>query len=275
MLLLLLPGCPPQKIEVAPRPDVMPTYRELATGYNANLTDLHRLWSRAVVDFHWQDDDGRKHHERGDGHLIIALPDKLALTLGKAGIDFLWIGCNEKSYWFFNLQDEGKVYFGQHANVGRPGSRGLPGGIHPLMLPYLMGMVPIDAENDPPAPAVEWVEGRFVIEPPNLGLRISLDGKTRVPVRIDLLDRAGQSLLVSRLAQYQVVRLEGKPSSQWPGLPNQVEIQTVGQYGKVALRLADMTDNSDRIKPRIFDFNVLLKIHKPAERIDLDADVSP
>ncbi len=267
---LSIVGCPPRGPEQEVRPPLtIPPYRDLALRYNVNTTGLEKVWSRATVDFNWRDDKG-KHHERGEGNLILILPDRLALSVGKLGNTVFWVGFDSEQYWFFDLQGDGTVMVGRHENAGKPTTKPLPVPVHPLLWPTLMGLMTLDPDASPANPAVEVVDGLYVIEPPGTGLRLALDPVTALPRRIDLLDARGHSLVTARLTEHQRMNIAGLTPAAQPWVPTRIELQNVGQDGTVRLRLTDLTDDPTRIRDRAFDLEKLIKAHKPKERIDLD-----
>ncbi len=272
LLALLLTGCPPQRPDVVRQPPLtIPPYRELALRYNVNTAGLEKLWSRATVDFNWRDEKG-KHHQQGEGNLIMVLPDKLALSVGKLGNTVFWVGYDAQRYWLFDLQDDGVVMVGRHENLSKLTTRSLPVPVHPLLWPTLMGFVHLDPEAVPSEPAVEVIDGLYVIEPPNTSLRLALDPVTALPRRIDLLNARGQSVVIARLSEHQRMNIAGLAPAAQPWVPTRIELQNVGQDGTVKLRLSDLTDDTDRIRDKAFDLEKLIKAHKPKERIDLDAE---
>jgi hypothetical protein len=103
-----------------------PSYTQLVKRYNDNVRALDRVWTSTEVHVRWENEDGKQRSEHGDGHLIMARPRKVALTVGKLGNTILWAGSNEHGYWLFDTRDEGTVFYGRYENLNKPCSRSLP-----------------------------------------------------------------------------------------------------------------------------------------------------
>src|SRR5690606_20224884 len=128
--------------------------------YNANLQRLERVWSRATVELRWRE-DGKRRLEQGEGHLILALPDRLAMSIGKLGGVSLWAGADKDHYWLFNLLDanDKHVHVGMHA-LARVGDQRGPLPFRPIDLPRLLGLVTLDP-NVAPKPKVHRLDGNW------------------------------------------------------------------------------------------------------------------
>jgi len=270
IFLLVLASCqtPPTTVQ---QPKHLPTYQELATRYNRNLQRIDRLWARAVVELRWHDEQG-KHFEQGDGHLIIVLPDQLALSIGKLGNTLFWAGCNPQEYWWFDLQDQPALYFGFHANHALHTSEQLPLSVQPIDLIRLLGILPL-APNPPTPPQVVWADGGYLIQPPNTGSRLLIDPQTTHPTRIELLDPSGEVALVSHLSRWQRMDIKGVPPGGLPFVATRFEMSLVDEYGSMTVFLSDPTDGQtgNQIKGSLFDLEYLRGVFKPIQEIDLDA----
>lgn len=261
-----------------PPPAVLPSFVEIVQRYNANLERVDRLWARAVVELEWRE-KGKRRFEQGEGHLIMVLPDRVALTIGKLGQDGFWAGCDAERYWLFDLRGERVVHVGKHAWADKPCVRSLGLPVMPMELPRLLGLTTIDPEHEPVAPAVEWIHGSLVIEPVGHSSRLFLDPVTARPVRIDLLDETGHSRVTCRLTQYEPMPVAGAAPGAYPHIATRAVITITGaglqeRSGKATLHLADPTDGreEDRIREKAFDFDALIKAHKPSVIDLLDRD---
>ncbi len=269
LLVLLLPAC--QGFQNADREqpsESLPSYRELVERYNANLDRLTKVWASAAMRAEGYEEGG-KGFAQGEGELIVVLPDKLALRIGKLGATTLWAGSDGERYWLFELQDEKLARVGRHDGpAAREGLGELPA--RPNDLLRLWGVQRIDPDRAPPAPAVERVEGLWVIEPPGTQLRIAIDPATGLAQRIDLLDASGKSVVMSRLARHRPVELEGVPPGGWPRVAMVIEVRSPDHPGKITLSLSD--PHEQEIKPAVFDFESLVRALKvpPQHVVDLD-----
>ena len=106
-MLITLTGCTPERVKVRTR-DIDPSdVRGLLLKHNANLAGLDRLWARSVVEIQWRTADKKERFEQGDGNVVIVLPSKLALSVGKLGNTLLWAGGDAERYWLFDLKGDG------------------------------------------------------------------------------------------------------------------------------------------------------------------------
>ena len=251
--------------------DNWPDYGQLVDRYNSNIEAVDQLWARSKVSVVWRDAKGKKRHEQGDGNVIVVRPRRVVLTVGKLGNIGLWAGCNESEYWLFDLQEK-VAYVGRHKNVGMAGSKPFPLPIRPEQVPYILGMMPLDRNLVPAAPAVEQLKGYALIQPPGLGLRMLINPQTGRVVRIDLLDKQGNSTIVSKLSDYQTVQVVDPPLGQIPQMPSKAEIYVIDGQARMTLKLSHLSDGRGKnsIQDRAFMFGRLIKAHKPEHVILLD-----
>ncbi|MEM7624699.1 MAG: hypothetical protein AAF333_03620 [Planctomycetota bacterium] len=243
----------------------LPSYRELVQQYNQNGPALERVWARTKVELRWRDEKNRKRRESGDGRLIFERPLNTAWTVEVLGDIKLWAGSDSRGFWLFDRLNDGTAYYGQY---DRPLARPLPLPVQPEAVPYLLGLMPLDPGRVPASPAVELFNGYCVIEPPGLNLRMMLDPQTARPVRIDLTDAAGASVLVCRLSGEVAVEREG---SDPVTLPETAELYPVGDESRMTVKLKRPSTDESRFKPKLFDFERLAKSMKPKEVVDLNA----
>ncbi|MBB6431145.1 hypothetical protein [Algisphaera agarilytica] len=242
----------------------MPNYAELVGRYNQNATALERVWARTKVEMRWRDGKNRKRRESGDGRLIFERPLNTAWTVELLGDVKLWAGSDVNGFWMFDLLDERRAYYGRY---GQPLVQPLPLPVQPEAVPFLLGLMPIDASRRPSAPEVEVFNGYFVIEPPALNLRLMLDPVTARPVRIDLTDTTGGSVLTCILTGEIAVTNEAELEVY---LPETAELYPQGDESRLTVTFKSATSNEDKIKRKWFDFDGLAKALKPKEVIDLN-----
>lgn len=240
---------------------------ELVGRYNANLEGLDRLWARTEVSLRFLDADGNPRFERGDGKLIFVRPDHVAITLGKLNQTVLWAGGDDERYWMFDLTGGGVAYVGRHDNIERLDTQQLPLPIYPDEVPYLLGLEPIDE-----AVILGEERGYVVLQPVDTNLLIMVNPRSGRPARIDVVGRNDRSVLVSRLYDYQPMRIDGEPESAWPKVATRAEFAALDADASFKLSLTDMTDGvrKNRIRERAFDFDTLVEAFKPSRVIDLD-----
>ncbi|MEM9915557.1 MAG: hypothetical protein AAF911_11390 [Planctomycetota bacterium] len=242
----------------------VPDYAELVGRYNANAAALERVWARTKVELRWRDAKDRNRRESGDGRLIFERPLNTAWTVEVLGDVKLWAGSDVNGVWVFDLLDDRRVYYGAY---GQPLARPLPVPVQPEAVPYLLGLMPIDASRRPSPPEVELFNGYFVIEPPGLNLRLMLDPATARPVRIDLTDPSGASALTCILTGEVAVTSDIDAEVF---LPEKAELYPQGDESRMTVTFRSATSNADKIKRKWFDFEGLAKALKPKELIDLN-----
>lgn len=275
-ILLVLTGCPPTHTRPDLLPDPiartgpLPTYDEIVERYNANLAGLDQLWSTSVVAVRWTDEDGDRQFEQGEGNFIYGGPQRVALTVGKLGNTILWAGSNEQRYWLFDLRDRGVGHVGAHANVGRPCTRQLPVPVSSANVPHLLGLLPLATGEG----EVGTVRGYLAVRPAELNVRMLLHPQTYLPVRVDLLDERGESVVIVRLSEHEPVEMQGRPRAAGARVATRTEFYVLQEDAQLSLRLNNMVggERVEKVNPRAFDFDALLRAYSPAEVIDLDED---
>jgi hypothetical protein len=262
----------PDPIETA---GPLPTYTELIERYNQTTRPLGRVWAEARVDLVWRDDKGKKKSEHGDGRFMFVSPDKVALQIEEFGRGF-WAGGDGARYWLFDLQKQRVAYVGRFENIDKLDAQDFPLPVKPGDLLYVLGLVPIDPAIVPESPGVERVAGYYLVEPPGLGLRMLLDPQTARPVRVDLLNAAGESTVKCVLSE-PVELKAGKDDEDGhePVMHRVVEVYVLGQEARMTLKLKGLTTQGTRIKGAHFDFEILKRVMKPDQTVDLDARAAP
>lgn len=257
----------------------LPSYAEAVRRYNENAAKVDRLWSRAVATIEWMDEKGERRIEQGDDCFVVYVaPDRFALSLGKLGKTLLWAGCDAERYWVLNAQDPRHAYVGRHEHVGKACTQPLPmvGGVHPRDVMRLMGVEPINPELLPDEPAVEWLDGQWMIEPPGMGTRLLIDPKTGFATRIDLIDGAGVSRILCRLSHVETLTAYRVPTGGPAKIATRMTIELPDGRGAVRLTISNPTDGraDDRINDRMFDFDRLRRVLKISdeETTSLDRD---
>lgn len=278
-LLASLTGCPPAGSgPKLARPEVLPSYREVVRGYNANAGRIPRLWARAVAEVQWEQ-NGKHRFEQGDGILAVVTPDRSAFSLGKLGNPLFWAGTNEERYWLLDLRDARIAYVGHRRNPPAPPENGkLPVPIYPPDLIRVLGIGPIPEPADEAAgaattrtpSAVGWENG-LVIEPPGTSTRYILDPVTFLPSRIELVDAQGEPRLIAYLKSFEPVKLSGLPPGGLPRLATRIEILLPETAGKMTLFLSDASDGPGKIDDAAFDLEKVKRTFRPRTVEDLDA----
>ena len=283
VIIACITGCQPKEDWAQP-PKHTPSVSELLATHNANTSRIQRLWARAVVELRWRDDDG-KHFEQGEGNLLAVLPDRIALSIGKLGHTMFWIGCDPQMYWLFDLRDQRVLYIGRHQLAAKSRPDALPLPISPRDLIRLLGVLPI-APDTVTTPVPQWTahtptEAGYIItthptHPLEQPTSYLLDPRTARPIRIQLIDQQNNRTITALLSRWERMTLNGVPPGGHPSVSTRIKINDPNHDGTATLFLADVSDGveDNRIKPKAFDLERLIKALKPERIVDLDAQAA-
>lgn len=251
----------PERLGPAPiQTTDVPDYGDLVRAYNANAGAVDRVYVKTGVEMRWREDNGRERRESGDGRLIFRRPLDTALTVEVLGDVKVWAGSDDRAFWMFDLIDTKTAY---HGDYSKPIRRRLPLPIQPEVMPYLLGLMPLDPDHRPAEPQVELVDGYAVIEPPGLNLRMQLHPDTGRPTRVDLTDAQGASFLSAVLTG----ELEVPPSSATGSgaiVPAKIELYPRGDASRMTVTLKTARDPS-RIRGTWFRFEDLRTKLRPGK----------
>ncbi|HYC99772.1 MAG TPA: hypothetical protein VEB22_00965 [Phycisphaerales bacterium] len=277
--LACLGACSPSKdeprgVELPTRTIPGPPYAEVAARYNANAAHLHQLFAPVTVRLEYDDKEGNRRTDQGEGRLQIIQPDHLAMSVGKVGETFFRLGSDSQRYWWFDLSGKTRVMFiGDHANYARSHARRVGVVVAPLDLVRLLGIVPLPKTGQTQMSA----DGRSV------GIVTELDGTagsvgrqrtwidpaTALPTKIELFNAAGECELVADLSNPDSVEITD--SAVRPRVNTRVRIAHTGSNSLITLDLSDMQDGVGRMVPQAFDPTVLAKQLRAEKIYDLDA----
>lgn len=257
-----------------------PTYADAARDYNRTVDFLDRISARANILITYYDEEGKEKTEDPEGRLQIIRPNKLALSLGKAGQILFWFGCDPEQYWWIDLSEKGKrlAAVGRHEKFDDATAAriGLP--IKPLDLIRMIGIV----KMDPVAKgATQWSnDGKLVgITAPiaDRGYqRTWVEPKSMRPVTIEIFDRSRNLILVAEHTGDESVEfnrdLPGAAFSH-SRVASRIEITHLEREGhpetKARLTMTGVRDGP--ISDKAFDLSVLLDKYPVDKTIDLDA----
>lgn len=285
VLLVLLSGCH--------RPDTLTTadgfispltpadisYEELAAQYNAAIEPVTTLWSRADIDIEWieVDDDGDRNYrsESGNGKFIMRRGGpyhETAMTVEKLGKIYLWAGSNTTNYYLFDRVDGDNktLYVGAHGALGRSKPYPLP--IHPSMVPTLLGLEPLPTvlPKGETSTTIDLYGEQYLLNMPELGLRMLIDPQTARPTRVDLTDARGYSVLTAKLSG----RMSIDDAALGDGSPaiicDKAEVYVSGYESRFTLDFQSATTSPRKIRDQMFDLEALKKALKPDKIESLD-----
>ncbi len=274
-IILASVGCAPRQRGVVKREAPPPSFEDVVQVYNERAERLDRVWGRAVVELKYRDEKDRRQREQGEGHLQIRQPHEFALSVGKLGETYAWLGCDEERFWFFDRFDEPRVTVGRHDNVGRVCAEPLSLPADPAQMIDLMGITPIPLDSDG---RTAWSEdGRWlVVSYVRAGAieRIYLDSETMLPNRIEFLAPDGTVDLVSVLENNSPVE-QGDEGGFYPRMASRIDIMHVSSEAQVIIHLADLEDGSTgrgKLRDGAFEFETLVGAFAPRDYHVLDRD---
>jgi hypothetical protein len=255
--------------------DTPMAYQEAARSYNRSVDYLDRVQARVNILLTYFDEDGKERHEDPEGRLQIVRPNKLALSLGKAGQVLFWFGCDPEQYWWLDLSEKNKriAAIGKHEKFDDSTAQriGLP--IKPLDLIRLLGVVKMDVTA---RGATQWSDdGKLLgITAPvaDRGFqRTWVDPRDMHPVTVEIFDRQRNPVLVAEHTGEEFVEL----TRDLPGvgvaqvrMPGRVEITHLQTKTKARITLTGVKDGP--ISEKAFDLSVILDKYPVDRTIDLD-----
>jgi hypothetical protein len=262
-------------VERGPAPD----YGAVAVSYNQRVERLASLIAPAVVRFTYRDEEGHWTTDQGEGTLQVVRPDRVALSIGKAGKRLFWFGCDAERYWWFDLVDKRIASVGRHDRFDpdRPGGPGLA--ISPLDVALLLSIspLPVPAADEPAAGATQWSEdGRW------LGVttrtdsdgyqRLWLDPTTLEPAKVELFSPDRVLVVVADLGDYRHVRITGY-GGVGPRVPARLVALHQPSGTVIRLDLSAIEDGSGKVSPAAFEFEALRRLLQVERVVDLDEGV--
>jgi hypothetical protein len=266
-------------------PGPLPEYRAVAEGYNRRLVNLDRLWTYTSVRFWVVDEEGKERTEVLDGRLQLILPLCLSLRLDKVNSTYALLGSNAERYWWIELGDEPRAFWGAHAAVSDEtlarvgGEGGLP--VHPLDMIELLGITPLPMPGGGVGvgdePEVSWsADGRWlrVTVPGRVGLRrIWVDPATFEASKVELLHATADGMQVAAWSDVSGhVRVEMSMNRIEPLMPGRITMHLPG--ARVELRIDFPKNDGRRPKEDAFEFERLLKQYR-VRRVECVDDPRP
>ncbi len=269
---LLLSGCAHDRPATpeGPPTDMIPEMdaREAITTWNTRVERLERLWARVTVVVDTVDGAGKAVTEQAEGHLQVERPRGVALSLGKLGETYLYLGSNDERYWWIDVVDRENraAVTGRHDAVTMEKAARLGVPVHPLELVEVLGLTPIGVGVGEGA----VVRGATITTTTATGGRVVrvLDPTTYEPVRIDVLDRAGEMVLSASHEAYQLASVRDDTRVR-PRVPGRVIVEAPTVPATVRLALYDPENKA--IRAIAFDFEGLLRAFRVETVYDLDA----
>jgi hypothetical protein len=260
LLLLLAAGC--RGPQAGPGGEV-PAWAALAEAHNRRIDGLGQVYADGVVELRWTDDRGRR-FEQGDVEVWLALPDRAAIDVTKFGERLLWVGCDARQAWVFEFDKKAGTALRRAGRDGpsEAGGDDLP--VDPAIIIALAGL-----DRLPPADGTvvrdesrdAWVLSPGAHAAP---IRVYLDRRTLLPLRVELLDEHGAIACSSRIdpRRYEPLRRDGIPVASGALFPTLLD--AAGSDGRSAIKLSLRDPGPDPAPQGYFDLDWLSGRFQPA-----------
>jgi hypothetical protein len=270
-------GCAQQRDEAAVVRSAAPPYAEVAAQFNQRVERLGRVWGQATVQIRYNDADGDRRWEQGEGFLTLQRPDRVALSVGKLGETLFWLGGDGERYWWLDLSSKPKrATSGRYDGPARRGGLstrlgGLAATISPKDLFALLAIEPLPTEGG----VSRWsADGRW------LGLETAWAGTGRRVVwvipgtleaqKVELFsDASGPAVLSAVLTVYEPVDQVGDSRIR-PQVPGRAVITHTESGTELRLALSGLDNQPRRFPPAAFKLEEIIKTFPVDEAVDLD-----
>lgn len=261
----------PGAVNTAP----LPSYADMARRYNERIEPLSKLFARANIRLTYFDENGEQKTEEPEGRLQIVRPDRLALSLGKAGQIIFWFGCDPTTYWWFDLSDSSNriLAYGKHEKYTDEIGKRIGIAMRPLDLIRVLGIVPLDPAG---AGATQWSkDGKRIGITSALGTRgferIWVNPATDMPISIEIFDPQKKLVLTAKHEGEEPIELASGRFR--PPIAAQITVEHHASKTQARLTLTGIKDSG--VSDRAFDLNTLLEKYPVDRQIDLDKPRPP
>ena len=274
-MLALVVGCAstPKGPQPVAEGTPVPAYADIAARYNARVAPLEHISAATVTRVWYTDESGQQREDQIEGRMTLVRPSDVYLRFDKLGETYAMLGSNSERYWWMELGQTRTAWVGSHERAApdRVADFGVP--VHPINLIELLGVSPLPEVAD--AAATAWSPDRRHVQVSvarGAGhVRLTLDRATLEPVRIELLNPDGETMLASDLSTYVPVDIFGyRPP---PRVAGEVNITlTQPQAVRIRLRMAEPATSPRQPRRDLFNFDLLVDRYRVGEIISLDDD---
>ncbi|HEX8875110.1 MAG TPA: hypothetical protein VF777_00040 [Phycisphaerales bacterium] len=266
----------PRPVVTKPRGTPTPI-AEVVRAQNQRVDGLQSLWARHTIRVSGKLANATLEKEEAEGYFQLVLPRKVAITITKVGETYFYFGSNDELYWWLDLTEAKKGFFGRHAiaTTSTVDRFGIP--VHPLDLIELMAITPVDESLLQKPGAItptRWsADGELLwydVPARDATKRVLVEPKTLLPLCVELLDKNGKVVVRADLSNYLDIPSRAKPGAR-PRIPTRMTIAVPRSDLTV---LINLNDPETRVpKAAAFDFTYLAQKAYPVNSlIDLDKD---
>ncbi|MDY7009642.1 MAG: hypothetical protein SVV80_02685 [Planctomycetota bacterium] len=278
-------------------PEKFVSLETLVGEYNANASQVRRLWARARIRVTLSNDAGWSISlgstsplaaanallllDKGDsrsGQTDFVLRGREMIELFRVGID-----STEGLYYCWAIGGRGGAWFGRTKYAGAPGVAGIP--LDPLQLVEILGITELPAVQTGAMPAVVMMlqntpgDCAYVVrylkpQPVSGHLKIWRevyfrwsDTRPRLPYQVKLYDADGFCRVVAEVSDYKPIATDtdSDGENEGPIMPTDIRItfpaiKNVQPASSLHMRLSEMS-TTKQFSPKAFDF----RSHLPTE----------
>jgi len=284
---MFLIGCVPKTGPTdRPKPYFGPTESmvDVVGRINQNHAKIRSLWARHTFEATVVDDKGKSHFVNGDGNLLFRKPRELRLIGNKdiAGTIFE-AGSTADRFWLKVLPELETMWWGYHANVGKPCTLDVP--IRPDALVEVLAVsdLPTDFTTDPQpvmrfnndADAYMFLWTKFAVDRRVPVREVWYDRATKLPKLVVYFDLEGRIVVRAYLAQHRPVPIDGVSESARPRVATDFKIFFPQSGTKLNLQLRDILSSRNGVpNDKSIRFPITDDVREVVQ-IDRDCDAPP
>lgn len=246
-------------------PDETPTASVLIESHNQRIQHLETMHARGVVQLEWIDGDGRERSEpQVDLEVWIDRPSRTAFRFDKFGEVYLWAGSDDQRFWLFDLTGEPRhLTIGQHDQALRLQTDAVFA-VRPLTLLDLLAVLPMDLERVIAGVARDDQSDAWVLTASSDSgvIRYFFSGRPYRPVRVELLDDAGELALEASFERFETVVLSDR-SIDAPQMAEIIRVRDGAGQASMDIFFDEITDGNTTELSRVFDLDRLRRALRP------------
>lgn len=243
-------------------PVVNEPHNDILEYHNGRVNHASPLWSWCDFNLEWTE-DGKRYVLRGDGHVMLRLPDRAVLFAYKHGKELARIGSDTDRQWVVDrVTPSAEIIYSNRTSPVDPEIAQFASLLQEL--PLVLGLSEIESPRDS-----EWVIRRdlyretvtFCLARDGYERRVHIHRDSMLPLRVEVLDDEGNMLLISSLTQYAPME-RADPTQPTPLVPRRVTLES--PLWDFVLEVTadvpqDRTGLGNDIKDSVFSFDAAIK----------------
>ncbi|HYE62901.1 MAG TPA: hypothetical protein VD997_12970 [Phycisphaerales bacterium] len=254
----------------------LPAYDAVANGYNRRVTHLERLEALVALNVTAVNQKGEQISNQVEGNLKVMLPASVSLRVDKVGKPVFYLGSNEQQYWWIDLTQDPKVAMvGAHAKATPEAVNdfGIP--VHPMDLIEVLAIKPLPQPGSDEAhqARLAWsANGRALVVtlPGRWGeRRFSLHPETFAPIRIELLDGQGSTVVSCVHTDFQPVEVVGNTTVR-PQVTKRIDLSLPVQKATVTVSVYEPRNPGQELRVQVFNLQAVLQNFNIRNVVDID-----